>query len=103
MLPELGFYFLGAIFSGILNLYTAPTDAAWSWYAASLGFNLAHIVFSRGALTELRYVRKVEGAGEGNVEALRRWLRMNGWRFVFSEIPALFTAVVAVGLGMKSA
>lgn len=62
---------------------------------------LTHSLFSFHALGHINTIKKVDGAGERNLRGLERWLSVNKWRFIVSEVPALGAAVMAVGLGLK--
>ena len=97
--PMLGALFFLAILSGGGNIYvrTEGDEAARKWYVASLCFTLVHSLFSLHALEQINAIKKVEGAGEGNLRGLHRWLTVNKWRFLVSEVPAFGAAVIAAG------
>ncbi|KAF2132469.1 hypothetical protein P153DRAFT_382094 [Dothidotthia symphoricarpi CBS 119687] len=102
-LVDLTFSFTLGVCTGVLNLYVRTESQAWYWYAASLSFTLAHLVFSREALHRLQAAGRVEGAGQENLKALEKWLRMNKIRFLISEVPAFVTSLVAVFISLEAA
>lgn len=99
---DLAVSFSLGVLSGALNLFIPTEGQAWYLYAASLGFTLAHLIFSKEALRQLEFAGKMEGAGQENVKALEKWLQMNMIRFLISELPAFFTALAAVTLSLEA-
>jgi hypothetical protein len=94
--------FVAGVCSGGLNLYFRTESQAWVWYAASLGFTMAHLVFSKEALRQLKSAWNVHAERQTNLDSLQKWLRMNKIRFWMSEVPAFITAVMAVLLSLEA-
>ncbi|KAL1966324.1 hypothetical protein VTN77DRAFT_4677 [Rasamsonia byssochlamydoides] len=97
--PMLGVLVLLSIGGGVGNLTVGASgldNTTWRLYSASLACTLAHGLFSTLALEQIRNISKKENAGEGNLTGLRKWLVVNRYRFIVSEIPAFIAAVLAV-------
>jgi hypothetical protein len=94
--PLLGALYVIGIGSIIANLALDTEFAAKNWYRASLGFMLAHGLFSWPAWTGIQGTCGAEAGPEKNEKAMRKWLGLNGARVLVSDFPAWVAIVGGV-------